>query len=145
MLSREIIFKKVDLAGQYLSELESLLATSMVDFIADSRTIRAAERNFQLVVDEAIDINTQILLELGLTTPDSYRQSFVRLGKAGVLPIALANDLSKSAELRNILVHEYDLEQDDEKFYQSAKKYAPQYREYFQALIKYLQGDTRPQ
>jgi len=38
--------------------------------------------------------------------------------------------------LSNILVHEYDFEEDYQKFYDSAKKFLPAYREYLVAIQK---------
>jgi uncharacterized protein YutE (UPF0331/DUF86 family) len=133
----EIIFKKLDQINELLNELEQLLNKPFEEFEKDFVLVRAAERNFQLIVDLASDINTQILVETGEKTPDTYRQSFSDLEKKGVLPKELANKLVVSAKLRNILVHEYDFDEDCEKFYNSAKEGAPNLREYVKIIYSY--------
>jgi uncharacterized protein YutE (UPF0331/DUF86 family) len=137
-MSRELILKKIEQLKELLAELERLLETPLSKFFNDLKTVRAAERNFELIVEVASDINTQMLLDSGRKTPDTYKQSFVELKKAGVLSDALAKQLVSSAKLRNILVHEYDFEEDYEKFYTSAKEVLPAYREYITAILMHL-------
>ncbi|MFY9462943.1 MAG: HepT-like ribonuclease domain-containing protein [Candidatus Sungiibacteriota bacterium] len=60
------------------------------------------------------------------------------MSREGILPDRLARTLLKSAKLRTILVHEYDFEEDYQKFYESAKKFLPAYHEYLDAIQKYI-------
>jgi uncharacterized protein YutE (UPF0331/DUF86 family) len=138
-MPKEVIFKKLDQIKELLAELERLLNMPLEDFKKDSVVLRAAERNFQLIVDLASDINTQILIERGKETPDTYRQSFSDLEKERILGKKLAERLVRSAKLRNILVHEYDFEEDDEKFYASAKESLSAYHEYIRIIYEYAQ------
>lgn len=137
-MSSEVIFKKLDQMKGLLNELEELLSKSLEVFMEDFVILRAAERDFQLLVELASDINTHILLEKEKPTPGSYRQSFVDLVNIGVLDYDLAEHLGKSARLRNILVHEYDFDEDIEKFYSSAKEMLPKYKEYISTMFKYI-------
>ena len=136
-MSKELILKKLEQIKELLGELERLLAKPLPDFMRDLTVIRAAERNFQLVVELASDINTQILVELSRATPDSYRESFSDLAQVGILPNALEKKLVQSTRLRNILVHEYDFEEDYEKFYRSAKESISVFREYVEVIYNY--------
>ena len=137
-MSKELIEKKLSQIRVLVEQLGEILARPFSEFQNDLLAIRAAERNFQLLTDIACDINGQILLEQGKEIPDSYRQSFSDLAKAGFLPKHITHDLIESAKLRNILVHEYDFEEDDERFYKSAKKFLPVYQKYLQAIQKYI-------
>ena len=137
-MPNEIILKKLEQIGKFLNELERLLPDSFSDFSKNLTGIRAAERNFHLIVDLAIDINTQILIGKKEKTPDTYRQSFIELGKIGVLDIGLAEKISLSASLRNILVHEYDFEEDFKKFYEPAKSFIEPYQKYLKAIYTSL-------
>jgi uncharacterized protein YutE (UPF0331/DUF86 family) len=137
-MSRELILKKVEQLKELLAELARLLETPLKEFADDLKTIRAAERNFELIVEVASDINTQMLLDTGKKTPDSDKQSFTELKRADIVPEKLAKQLVTSAKLRNILVHEYDFEEDYEKFYTSAKAVLPAYEEYIQAILAHL-------
>ncbi len=134
----EIIAKKLEQIKELLRELARLLEVSFSDFQKNMITIRAAERNFQLIVDLASDINTQILVERGEKTPDTYKQSFNDVARIGILPNDLARKLAVSAQVRNILVHEYDFEEDYKKFYDSAKDFIPAYQEYARQINLYL-------
>ncbi|TSC55303.1 MAG: Uncharacterized protein Greene041679_650 [Parcubacteria group bacterium Greene0416_79] len=79
-----------------------------------------------------------MLLESGKKTPDTYKQSFSELKKTGVLSDPLSKKLVVSAKLRNILVHEYDFEEDYERFYKAAKEAAPAYEDYIRAILAHL-------
>ena len=80
-MSKEFLQKKIEQIATLLYELRSLLDRPFDSFEEDSVTIHAAERDFQLVIDLASDINTHILVEAGKPIPDSYRQSFSDLAK----------------------------------------------------------------
>ncbi|TSC71682.1 MAG: hypothetical protein G01um101470_523 [Parcubacteria group bacterium Gr01-1014_70] len=142
-MSNEFIEKKLEQIFILLDELDTLLKKPFDAFEKEFVTVRAAERNFQLIVDLASDCNTHLLTELGHKTPDSYRQSFIELEKTEVLPKELARMLAESARLRNILVHEYDFEEDYKKFYDSAKEFSPAYRDYIVALGAFLEKEQK--
>jgi uncharacterized protein YutE (UPF0331/DUF86 family) len=135
-MAKEIIEKKINQVMALISRLAALLDCSLLDFKNNETVMSAAERNFQLIVDIACDINTQILLEHQESSADTYVQSFFAMAKIGVIPHALAKELAEGAKLRNILVHEYDFIESDEKFYNSAKKILPAFEEYAAILYK---------
>lgn len=139
-MSKELILKKIEQLKELLAELGRLLETPLEHFANDLTTIRAAERNFELMVEAASDINTQILLDSGRKTPDSYKGSFIALKKEGVLTDALTAQLVTTAKLRNILIHEYDFEEDYKLFYVEAKKSLPTYKEYIRSVMATLEG-----
>jgi uncharacterized protein YutE (UPF0331/DUF86 family) len=55
-----------------------------------------------------------------------------------VISKKLGDMLIEGARIRNILVHEYDFEEDYEKFYESVKRLLPAYREYVAVIHKYI-------
>lgn len=137
-MPNEVTAKKLEQISNLLDELKRLLAKDLTEFQFDLVSVRAAERNFQLVVDLASDINTQLLVEKGTKTPDTYRQSFTDLAAVGILDVNLAKRLGESAGLRNILVHEYDFDEDYARFYVAAKDFIPAYRDYLKVIHKYI-------
>ena len=139
-MSKELIEKKIEQIRILINELRALLQKPEIEFIKDAITLRAAERDFQLIVDLASDINTHILLEGGKRTPDSYRQSFLDLKTENIIEAGLAETLALSARLRNILVHEYDFDEDYAKFYQGAKRFLPAYDTYVGLVLGYLKN-----
>ncbi|MBI2050539.1 MAG: DUF86 domain-containing protein [Parcubacteria group bacterium] len=139
-MSKEVIIKKLEQLGILLKDLEPLLRMPKDEFENDTVVIRAAERNFQLIVEIASDINTAILIEETGKTPDTYKQSFVELEKIGAVPSEVISDLAASAKLRNILVHEYEFEEDYGRFYDSAKSMLPAYHRYAESIKKHIRG-----
>jgi len=121
-----------------LAELRELLVLPFPEFKNKFTNIRSAERNFQLVVELASDINAHTIAELGAETPDTYRESFIRMAALKILDEKLLPNFIKSASLRNILVHEYDFDEDNFIFYKSAKEFIPLYNQYIRLIQKHL-------
>ncbi len=140
-METEIIHKKLEQMKVLLAELETLLTKPFSATQSDMINIRAAERDFQLIVELASDINTTILIEKTGETPDSYRSSFSNLSKLGVFEEEVLLQLATSARLRNILVHEYDFDEDYKKFYESAKEFIPAYREYIEIILNLISNN----
>jgi uncharacterized protein YutE (UPF0331/DUF86 family) len=136
-MPNEITLKKIEQIDILLRELEGFTAHSFEEFEKNIADTRASERNFQLIVDLASDVNTELLLESGHRAPDTYKQSFLFLADAGIVEKKLAEELSESALIRNILVHEYDIDEDNETFYREAKRFLPIFHEYLKAILAY--------
>ena len=139
-MGKEIIEKKLE---QIQSLLKELAEWTSVDFAAFDRTVtlvRSSERNLEMLVELAGDINAAIVLEKQGKTPDSYKDSFLWLKKMGLIEEVLCNKLIDSVKLRNGLVHEYEFELNNRKFYDSInKEFIPGYNEYLQLITKSLQ------
>lgn len=76
----------------------------------------AAERDFQVAIQAALDIGTIILAQESVDVPSAYRDVFPALAQIGVLPEDLGKRLSYMAQFRNVLVHLY-LHVDPRKVY----------------------------
>jgi len=134
----DIIIKKIEQMSLLLEELRELLGVSFQSFKSSFRNVRSAERNFQLIIELASDINAQIIADLGAQIPDSYRESFKRLAALKIIDEKSLPEFIKSSNLRNILTHEYDFDQDNFIFYESAKKFIPLYEEYIRLIQKHI-------
>jgi len=137
-MSEEFLQKKIEQIATLLRELRVLLDRPFESFKTDLVRIHAAERDFQLVIDLASDISTHILVERQKPVPDTYRHTFRDLAREKILPDRVAHTLIESAKIRNILVREYDFEEDYQRFYESAKSFLPAYHEYLVAIQKYI-------
>lgn len=142
MLDMAFIEKKAQEIGRYLGEMEPVLQLSAKEFVASYRDMRVAERDFQLIVDAAADINTHILLSLGFPPPEKNFDSFIALGKTGLLSEEDAKTLAPSAGLRNRLVHEYD-EINPEILYRSLKTFFVRYKDYGKAVLAFLEKQSK--
>ena len=60
-----------------------------------------------LSIQASIDLATGIAVQKTPKRPGTYRETFHVLGKFGVIPEDLAEELSRLAGFRNVLVHEY--------------------------------------
>lgn len=60
-----------------------------------------------LAIQSAIDIATGIAVMKTPKRPDTYRETFLILGRSSLIPEELARELSTLAGFRNLLVHEY--------------------------------------
>jgi uncharacterized protein YutE (UPF0331/DUF86 family) len=58
-----------------------------------------------VALQEAIDIAYHIVADEGWGIPDSHRAAFDLLASRGVLPAALATQLSAAAAMRNRIAH----------------------------------------
>jgi uncharacterized protein YutE (UPF0331/DUF86 family) len=59
-------------------------------------------------VQLALDLATSSCVRLGLGTPASYAEAFIRLADAKILPRDLAERLGRAAGFRNVVAHAYD-------------------------------------
>ena len=98
--------------------------------------MRTAERDFQLMVDAAVDINMHFILEKGFNPPENNFQSFIKIGELKILPEDLTNALAPSAGLRNRLVHEYE-KIDQRILFESLRKFVPLYYKYCKKIYKF--------
>ena len=140
-MGNEIIEKKIEQIHVLLEELSQWTAVDFLTFDKTITLVRSSERNLELLVELASDINASIVLQKQGRTPDSYKDSFLWLKKMGLLDESLSHKLVNSVKLRNGLVHEYEFELDNRKFYYSIlNEFIPGYNEYLQIITKYLKN-----
>ena len=109
MLNEDVIKNKLAAMSEYLPQIMPLLERYRRGELALSDPqVFIVERLFQLIADAAIDINTHIITRKKLESPDDYEGTFRVVGKHGIIPLALAEQMSSSVGLRNRLVHGYE-------------------------------------
>lgn len=143
MLSNDLK-RKIERLRAYLDELALYLESPDELILArdDQTKLRAVERIFQLVVDEAVDINTLIIAGHRVESPESYRSTFYALAEAHILDYHFAERISESARLRNNLIHEYEKLTLDEVLV-GIRKQTPLFQEYLNILIKKFVGTEK--
>lgn len=107
MQNKKIIEEKLEDIKIYIQKLLPLLKAEARVIIEDELTLSAIERRFQLIVDTAIDINTHIIKEVGLHTPDDYQSTFTVLAENKIFSMEFALKIAPSVGLRNLIVHKY--------------------------------------
>ena len=98
-----------------LSAIGVALDFSIKEILSDYTKLRTLERNFQLIVDEIIDINLYLIKEKDLKPPQDFQSSFEVLSQAKILPHDFAVKIAPAVGLRNKIVHRY--EDIDRKFF----------------------------
>lgn len=136
-LDKNLIKEKLKNILNYLEELKPILTKSYKEYIKDYTNYRTIERNIQLIVDTAVDINNHIILANDREPPIDYYDSFVKMENLEIISSELARKLASSAGLRNKLVHEYE-KIDDHLLYLEAKKNLKNYFEYIKLVMEYL-------
>ncbi|WGV28621.1 type VII toxin-antitoxin system HepT family RNase toxin [Halotia branconii] len=103
-----IVTTRLDFIARYLDNLKRFEQVNLDDYLVDFDTQLITERLLQLMAQAAIDINDHILSKLNPGKSETNFDSFISLGKYGVITPALARQIAPSSGLRNRLVHEYD-------------------------------------
>lgn len=107
-LDAEVVRRKLAVIVRNLRDLGTIEPLSLEEYRGDRFRMKGSERLLQEVIEAAVDANLHILRSAGEQSPVDYFQSFIALGRWGVVPIDLAERLAPSAGLRNRLVHEYE-------------------------------------
>ena len=138
MPNKELIRRKINKIENYIKEIEPLLVLTSNEIVSDILKLRTVERNFQLIVDTMLDINTHIISSENFKTPETLQETFVVLGDNGVLSLAFVKKIAPVVGLRNIVVHEYE-KVDNEKMMQDLKAGISQFGEYLVSIDNFLQ------
>ncbi len=120
-----------------LSETGEWLAVPADAFGGNTKLVRACQRNLQLLVEYASDINAVVILDRGDKAPRNYRESFTE-----VFALPFVSDLSDadraallaSVDWRNELIHEYEPSESNDAFYEKLKEFIRAYREYARVI-----------
>ncbi|MDO8529423.1 MAG: DUF86 domain-containing protein [bacterium] len=129
MPNKELIQKKINKIEDYIKELEPILKLESNEILGNYTKLRTLERDFQLIVDTIIDINTHLISTENLRAPEDATETFFILGEAEILPMDFVKKFSPIAGLRNIVVHDYE-KIDVEKLINDIRSDIGQFREY---------------
>ena len=136
-IKEAFIISKAERIRENLEKIRSKLKLSDEEIVKSDDHLSVLERHFQLMVDDAIDINHHFIKEGGYGIPDDLQSTFTVLGEHGVLPQDFASQIGKSVGLRNRIVHQYE----DIKpavFVESLRKNLGDYDEYIKHILAHL-------
>ncbi len=138
VFSEILVDEKIKRVKGYLDEIKNLFRFSAKEILADSEKLHAAERLFQLIVDEMIDINQHFIKELDFDLSNDIEGTFHILGENDILPKDFALKIAPVVGLRNRLVHRYE-KLDPKTFIESFQKEYADFEEYIKFIINYLE------
>ena len=104
-MSPDVVRRKLSAVANYLRDLRRHEGITFEAFMERHYEV---ERILELLIMNASDIIMHLLSSRGEAPPVSYRAAFLRAGEVGIISTELSKNLSMSAGLRNILVHEYE-------------------------------------
>ena len=140
MIDREFILEKINLITRDLKRLEVFSDLSIDQIAKDFITFAALKNILMETIGRAIDINQYLISELSrpeTEVPKTYRETFLLLEDLKILPGDFAEEISKSAGLRNVIVHEYN-NLDKVIIYKKVGDAIKQYVKYCDYILKFL-------
>ena len=137
---KEIVSEKLNRIDSYLAEVKLSLQIPAKDILNNTEKLRFLERNFQLIVDEIIDINQYFIKELGLDISNDLEGTFQVLSDNKILPEDFALKVAPIVGLRNRLVHRYE-KVEPRIFIESFQKGYSDFEEYIKLIISYSEKE----
>lgn len=106
-LDPDSVIAKLQVMRVALDVLESVGDVTPAKLRADAILRGAVERYLTLLVDQAVAINLHVVAASGRRVARDYTSSFAAAAEAGALPADLADALSGSAGMRDVIIHAY--------------------------------------
>lgn len=103
----ELLHRKAAQLERALTRVRTKLDKNLSAFRPNYDAQDIVFRNFQIAVQNCVDIASHILVEKGMPSPATMAQTFDILRIHRVLEPRTAQMLKKMVALRNILVHDY--------------------------------------
>ena len=123
----------------YISLIETILKSSMDDFISNFDNQVKAERSFEVITQIMLDVCTHIISVSQTTPPTSYSDCMIKLSTLGILNSDKSKNLSNLVKLRNIIVHQYDAI-DNGLLYVSLKELLTDFKEFQVTILNWIQN-----
>jgi uncharacterized protein YutE (UPF0331/DUF86 family) len=105
MTDPELVAKRLAFIETCVRELRTLARPERI--LDDLREERFVEHTLQLAIQAALDVGSHIVSDDRLGEPETGRDVFRLLGRAGILPADLVERLERMAGFRNVVVHLY--------------------------------------
>ena len=105
MTDPALVAKKLAFIETCVAQLRTLARPERI--ANDLREERFVEHTLQLAIQAALDVASHVVSDDRLGEPETGRDVFRLLGKAGLLPGELTARLEQMAGFRNVVVHLY--------------------------------------
>ncbi|MDH4199594.1 MAG: DUF86 domain-containing protein [Spirochaetia bacterium] len=141
MIRLEFVRRKLQLIADDLSMLLQFRDETLESLTADHIRLAAVERIVERIVMRAVDANEHLISELATGKERSsrlaYKDTFLILAEFGIYPENFAEQIAKSAGLRNILVHDYN-DIDRKILHGSIRDCLKDYHRYLEYISAYM-------
>lgn len=137
-VERDVIRRKLDRILKCLQRLHEARDKTLDDYLSDDDLQSVMERQLELAIGAAVDLNTHLLVLSGFGTPADAYTSFLDVARhPQAIPADLAQELAPATGLRNRLVHVYD-EIDHGQVYAALHHALDLFPKYVEAIEAYL-------
>ena len=107
MVDVDLILAKSGAVKKYLNRIKEKRQVDLNAFLADLDRQEIVVFNFQMALQNYIDIASHIISEQGLGMPGSTNELFYMLEENGYIDRALTEKMVKAVGFRNLIIHEY--------------------------------------
>lgn len=107
MIDAEVLRRRLDALTGYLARLERFRSVTRDAFVAEPDVHHLAERYRHLAMESVLDIANRLITDAGLEAPETHRDAFAILARAGILDQERARHLQLWTGFRNVLAHAY--------------------------------------
>ncbi len=105
MTDPDLVAKKLAVIETCVAQLRALARPEVIR--TDVREERFVEHTLQIAIQAALDVASHVVSDDRLGEPESNRELFDLLVRAGKLPASLSSTLRDMAGFRNVIVHGY--------------------------------------
>lgn len=141
-VDRDVVHRKLDRIIKCLQRIRKAADKTIDDYLSDSDLQFIMERQLELAIGAAVDLNIHILASVGQGTPPDAYTSFMELARhTQAIPAGLAQRLAPATGLRNRLAHDYD-EIDHRLVYAGLQEALEVFPQYIAAIEAYLEQDS---
>lgn len=106
-MDKELISRKTVQLERALNRIAGHIGRNAAGFSADYDAQDIVYRNFQIVVQNCVDIANHVIAEENFEIPRTMGEAFDVLSRHKVIPAGMAKELRNVTVLRNIIVHDY--------------------------------------
>lgn len=107
MVDRDLIVAKAAAVRKHLKRIEYKREISLETFTKDIDCQDIVLFNFQMAIQNCVDIAAHIVGEKGFGIPGSTNELFHMLEENGFLQLEIAEKMARAVGFRNLMVHEY--------------------------------------
>ena len=132
-----VVLSRLKFMSEYLRELKRFETITLEEYLDSFDQKIISERILELVIQAALDINEHLLNKGFQVESKTNKQSFLNLGKYNIITLELAEELSLSAGVRNILAHQY-LTINYKLLFSHIQKTLTVYPQYINQIANYL-------
>ncbi|MBI3333008.1 MAG: DUF86 domain-containing protein [Candidatus Omnitrophica bacterium] len=139
MVNPEVVASRLAKLREYLGYLRILKRYSYREFASDPFVRGSVERYLHLAIECCLDLGNHLIADRGLRRAQDYKEVFLILGEAKLLPQAFAKRIAPMGGFRNILVHDY-LKVDPRKIYEALQDRLPDFEQFARRMAKFLRS-----